>query len=290
MTGLTHTYAMTLDVTPARLFDALTDPEDLKVWFAEHVEIEPRRHGRFRFWGRHTYGTPGPAEANSVIREFEPGSTLAFDWALEGSAGTARLQVEPDGEKAKITVNHIFETAPRINRAKEMVDDLWRMHLGALMCHLMGAPVKLPDFTDSEQVIESSIYIDAPRDVVFRVLTRPEFLNQWIAKDAAIDLDARTLDLGWRFEKDGETVTPPPMKILEIEQDRKFVITWPDWRMDPEMPDQRVTWLLRDEGKGTSVTLLHDGFVRAIDVSDYPFGWTYFLGRIRDVAEKAASA
>lgn len=290
MTGLTHTHSMTLEATPARLFEALTDPEDLKIWFAEHVEIEPRKLGKFRFWGRHTYGTPGPADANGVIREFQPGKTIAFDWPVEGCGGLARLDVEPDGEKARLIITHSFERAPSVGRAKELVDDMWRIHLGALMCHLMGAPVALPDFTETEAVVKSSIYVDAPRSVVFRAFTDPELLNQWIAKDAKVDLDAGTLDFGWAYENEGQMVVPPPMKILDFEQDRKFVTNWPDWRGDKSVPDQRVTWLLEDEGDGTRVTLIHDGFVRAVDVSDYPFGWSYFLGKIKEATEKAAKA
>ena len=290
MSGLTHTHSVTLEATPARLFAALTDPEDLKIWLAEHVEIEPRKLGKFRFWGRHTYGTPGPADANGVIREFEPGKTIAFDWPVEGCAGLARLDVEPEGEKARLVINHSFERAPSIGRAKELVDDMWRIHLGALMCHLMGAPVDLPDFTESEAVVKSSIFVDAPRSVVFRAFTDPELLNQWMAKDAKVDLDAGTLDFGWAYENDGQMVVPPPMKILDFEQDRKFVTNWPDWRGDTSVPDQRVTWLLEDEGDGTRVTLIHDGFVRAVDVSDYPFGWSYFLGKIKETSEKAAKA
>ncbi|MAL09832.1 MAG: hypothetical protein CMF74_09230 [Maricaulis sp.] len=290
MTELIHTHSMTLDSTPGRVFDALTDPEDLKVWFAEHVDVEPRLHGRFRFWGRHTYETPGPAEANAVIREFEPGRTIAFDWPLAGREAIARLDVEPEGEKTKLIVTHTFRRAPAMDRAREMVDDLWRMHFGALMCHLMGAPVSLPDFTETAQVVESSIYIDAPRSIVFRAFTDPALLNQWIAKDAKVDLDAGTLDFGWSYEANGQTVVPPPMRILEIEQDRKFVTNWPDWRGDPDVPDQRVTWHLEDEGKGTRLTLRHDGFIRPTDISDYPFGWSYFLSQIKSVSEKSASA
>lgn len=51
------------------------------------------------------------------------------------------------------------------------------------------------------------------------------------------------------------------------------------------MPDQRVLWKLTPEGDGTRVDFLHDGFVRAVDVSDYPFGWGWFLSRITAVAE-----
>lgn len=65
-------------------------------------------------------------------------------------------------------------------------------------------------------------------------------------------------------------------------------ISWPDWRGDKSVPDQRVLWTLSPEGAGTRVELVHDGFVRAVDVSDYPFGWGWFLSRIGAVAEGKA--
>ncbi|MDT8367843.1 MAG: hypothetical protein RQ745_01455 [Longimicrobiales bacterium] len=63
------------------------------------------------------------------------------------------------------------------------------------------------------------------------------------------------------------------------------MISWPDWRGDTSVPIQSVTWLLEPEGEGTKVTLIHAGFVRAVDLSDYPFGWGDFLGRFKEVAE-----
>jgi hypothetical protein len=61
--------------------------------------------------------------------------------------------------------------------------------------------------------------------------------------------------------------------------DEKLVIDWPDWRGDDGVPVQRVTYLLAPERNGTRVTLVHDGFVRAADVSDYPMGWLAFARR-----------
>jgi uncharacterized protein YndB with AHSA1/START domain len=72
---------------------------------------------------------------------------------------------------------------------------------------------------------------------------------------------------------------------LELVPNEKLVISWPDWRGDTSVPEQSITWLLEPSGEGTRVTVIHSGFVRTVDLSDYPFGWGYFLGRLKDVAE-----
>ena len=87
------------------------------------------------------------------------------------------------------------------------------------------------------------------------------------------------------IEKDGRKIATPPCKILDFVENERLAISWPDWRGDKSVPDQRVLWKLTPEGAGTRVELVHDGFIRAVDVSDYPFGWGYFLSRISDAAQ-----
>ena len=74
------------------------------------------------------------------------------------------------------------------------------------------------------------------------------------------------------------------MEILELVANEKLTISWPDWRGDPSVPTQSVTWLLEPDASGTRVTLVHAGFIRAADVSDYPFGWGHFLSELARVA------
>jgi hypothetical protein len=50
-------------------------------------------------------------------------------------------------------------------------------------------------------------------------------------------------------------------------------------------PIQKVTWLVEDRG---GKTMVHDGFVRAVDISDHPFGWGEFVGMLRGIFEAAA--
>ena len=121
---------------------------------------------------------------------------------------------------------------------------------------------------------------------VFEALSDPQALAAWFAEH--VEVEPRVggdYGFGFSFEMDGKTIKPPPMKILEFVENKKLTITWPDWRMDPEVPDQTVSWILEDLKGKTRLTLLHTGFTRTVDVSDYPFGWWEFMDKIRDVAQ-----
>ena len=91
---------------------------------------------------------------------------------------------------------------------------------------------------------------------------------------------------GWSYQVDGREVTGGPSRILELVDNEKLVADWPDWRGDANVPIQTITWTLEDDGDATRVTLVHSGFVRAADWSDYPFGCGGFLSAL----EKAVLA
>lgn len=76
------------------------------------------------------------------------------------------------------------------------------------------------------------------------------------------------------------------MEILELIPNEKIAFSWPDWRGDTSVPVQSVSWMLEPEGEGTKVTLIHSGFVRTVDLSDYPFGWGHFMDKLKAVAEE----
>lgn len=76
-----------------------------------------------------------------------------------------------------------------------------------------------------------------------------------------------------------------PTKILEMVPNERLVTDWLDWRGDTTRPATRITWLLEDARDATRVTLIHDGFSRVVDQSDYPFGWTWFLDRLKEATE-----
>ncbi|MGE0743102.1 MAG: SRPBCC family protein, partial [Hyphomonadaceae bacterium] len=290
MSELKHAFTWKVAARPARAFAALTDPAELTQWFAEHAEIEPHVGGAYSFWGKHSYDTPTRAAATQRITRFAPSQALAFSWRLHDRDSVVSFAIEADpenGEACVIKGEHTFAEAPAINRAKELIDDLWRFNWGNFSAHLGGGQGKLlVDYTDAAPNVALSIYIDAPPSAVFRTLIDPEKIQQWFGVAAAVDPRmGGDWHLKMEFEKDGQKITTPPCKILDYVENERLAITWPDWRGDKSVPDQRVLWVLKPEGAGTRVEFKHDGFVRAVDVSDYPFGWGWFLSRIATVAE-----
>lgn len=282
-----HSFPIAADADA--LFSALTEEEELEQWFAEHASVDAREGGHLEFWGRHTVGTPEKGEAGGSITDFEAGERLAFEWKLFGVSSTVRFTLAPEeterGPATRVTVGHDFEGIFDMPRPKELVDDWWRLCLGNLMAHATShGEVMRVDFADAGPEIRLSMLVQAPPDKVFRALTEPECLNQWMAKDASVDLKVGgSWDLGW--EAPGG-YTGPGMEILELVTNQKLTVSWPDWRGDAAVPPQAVTWLLEPSDGGTRVTLIHSGFVRAVDLSDYPFGWGHFMGKMKGVAEK----
>lgn len=289
MTWTVTTTSWPMPAEPRTVFAALTDAEQLRAWFAEHAEVEPRIGGAYRFWGKHTPGTPAAAPATQRLTEFAPHDRLAYAWTMLGVASRVRLSVAAaDGNGTKVTAEHEFDRALDMPRAREYVDDFWRLSFGNLSVHLGGGSGFLrPDFSDPSPEIRLSILIAAPPAAVFRALIDPALVNQWVGSTTA-RVEPRVggvYAFGWQYEIDGRQVAGGPTKILELEPDRRLVVDWPDWRGDASVTGQTIAFTLAPEGTGTRVELVHAGFSRAADVSDYPFGWGHFAGELRKVAE-----
>lgn len=288
-----YDFPIPLPADRATVFRALTEAAALERWFAEHAVVEPKEGGAMRFWGRYTVGAPGEAEANQVITRFEPGKALGFSWRLLGRDSEVTLSLRDDEDATdspatRLLVEHRFDTLPEIGRAAELVDDLWRVHTGSLLEYLMGKDsIFRVDFSRPEAEVRCELEIDASPATVFAVLITPEHIGKWFPAPAPV-VEPKVggkYGFGFSYEQDGKTIEPPPCTILEYEQDRRLAVTWPDWRGDASVPDQKVTWELEDLGGKTRLVLVHDGFTRPVDVSDYPFGWGHFMQEIARVSQ-----
>ncbi len=72
-----------ITVSPDRVFRALLEPADLRQWFCDTADVEPRVGGRYAFGGPHAYG--GPAIASGRIVVLTPDRALSFIWPLSGA-------------------------------------------------------------------------------------------------------------------------------------------------------------------------------------------------------------
>jgi uncharacterized protein YndB with AHSA1/START domain len=198
------------------------------------------------------------------------------------------IELSPaEGSASTLALKHSFATKPEVPWAEELVDDLWRLTMGNLDAHLRGGSgIVLPDYTDPSPEIRVSIVIDAPRERVFRALMDPAALNEWIAAAAVVEPRVGgAYGYGWKYKHGGRDVEGGPTKILDLVENERLVTDWTDWRGQHERGMTRVAWLLESVGEKTKVTLVHGGFSRAADMSDYPFGWGEFLGRMKSTVE-----
>lgn len=295
MAELNHTFVWPLKAPPARVFAALTTAADLKAWLADEVEVDLRPGGAFRFWGRHVYGAP--KAGSQKLTAFEPDRMLAFSWELHGQLSQVRLELSPGDPQdnpagTTLTGSHLFRQEPGIGRAREMADDLWRMLNGTLAAHLRGDErVTRPDFADPNPEVRLSIPIAAPVAKVFEAFIDPDLLKRWTYGPAPVvePWQGGAYSYGWTYDVGVQQVAGGPTHVIAYEENKALVTDWPDWRGDPDLPSQRITWLFDDLGGQTRVTMIHDGFVRAVDISDYPFGWAGFGRALREIFEPAAT-
>ena len=294
MTGTwSHEHKATLAATPESVFAALTTPVALRRWFADEVEIEPKEGGSFRFWGKHAYPGTGPEKARQRVTRWIPNEALGFTWPIDGAETTVEIMLTPktdDTGAPPSTVLLLRHTSPT-PLEPDLISDLWKLGMGNLGAYLEGGDgIVLPDYTDPNPEIRLTIVIDAPRERVFRALVDPEAMTRWLGapKPVVEPRAGGAYSYGWEYKVDGRDVVGGPTTILDYVENERLVTDWPDWRGDMSKPRTRVAWHLESIGEGkTKVTLVHGDFPRAVDMSDYPFGWGWFLSQLKGEVVKA---
>lgn len=285
--SFTHDHSCKLNASRTEVFAAVTHNEALQHWFAEHAAVGRGVGQPFAFWGRHSLETPTRALATQSITQWEQDTAVAFTWSIAGVPTEVVLALATEGEGCRLTLSHAVHGDLPFPRARARVDDHWRLAMGNLQTHLAGdAPVFLPEHADPAPEVRQVVLVDAPREAVFRTLITPHLVNEWLgATDAEIEpvVGGRYV-LGWNYQVDGKDVTGGPTRILEYDAPERLVLDWPDWRGDPEVPVQRIVFELEADGERTRLRFAHSGFVRAVDVSDFPFGWAWFLSQLQVVA------
>jgi uncharacterized protein YndB with AHSA1/START domain len=141
----------------------------------------------------------------------------------------------------------------------------------------------------AEDAIEREILIEAPVEVVWRVLTEPEHLQGWFSDTAALDLcpgGAGRVTFDNRPE--GELVDVQ-VQVESVEPPHRFAFRWDHQAGSAAGPANslHVEFTLSSEGTATRLKLVEAGFVRAgreSKVESHRQGWATLLPRLIDYA------
>jgi uncharacterized protein YndB with AHSA1/START domain len=137
--------------------------------------------------------------------------------------------------------------------------------------------------------IEREVVIEAPLEVVWRVVTDPEQIRQWFAEEAEVEL--RVGGSGRLRFKSGDSYQ---LQIEALEPPRRFAFRWVQPEGSPTRADNSmlVEFILEPQAGGTRLRVVESGFdtidwsdaKKAKYADDHSSGWHVLLGRLRDYA------
>ncbi|MGR6317459.1 SRPBCC family protein [Micromonospora soli] len=249
---------------------ALTDPAELRVWLAEHAEVE--LPDRYEFWGRYTPEGDAPHQRLRHADE----RTLRFAWTLDGVETTTEFELTPGGEDTVLTLrqSHFdFAEAMSGSSIRGALQTFWALSIANLAAHVEGKPL-LPrtDFTSAE--LRAELLIDAPVERVWTSLTDSEQASAWFGFPIGIEPW-----VGGRYAMGGFE-SGYAAKVIDLEPGRKISVDWG--------PTGVSNWELAGSGGKTRLTLVQSGF----DEGNPPYAaWTgtvaglYELRRFHEVPD-----
>lgn len=236
------TISVRLAAPAQRVWRALTDPAELRIWFAEHAEVDLPH--RYEFWGRYT--PDGDAPHQRLLHAGD--HSLRIAWVLGGVETTSELELKPEGDTSVLTLRQshfVFAEALDGSTIRGVLQTWWSLALANLNAHLEGRPL-LPrtDFTSAD--LRGELLIDAPTDRVWTSLTDSEQASAWFGFPIGIEPW-----VGGRYAMGGFE-SGDAAKVVDLESGRKISVDWG--------PIGVTTWELAESAGKTRLTFVQSGF------------------------------
>lgn len=236
------TVSVRLAAPAQRVWRALTDPAQLRVWFAEHAEVDLPH--RYEFWGRYT--PDGDAPHQRLLHADE--HSLRFAWTLGGVETTSELELKPEGDSSVLTLRQshfVFAEALDGSTIRGVLQTWWTLALANLNAYLEGRPL-LPrtDFTSAD--LRGEVLIDAPAERVWTSLTDSEQASAWFGYPIGIEPW-----VGGRYAMGGFEAGYAA-KVVDLVPGRKISVDWG--------PTGVTTWELAESAGKTRLTFVQSGF------------------------------
>lgn len=154
-----------------KLWQALTDPVQMKKWYFDLPGFRAEVGYQFRFEG----GPPGRVYVHLCeVTEALPNRRLSYTWRYEGYEGNSLVTFElfPQGDKTLLRLTHAgLETFPSSN--PDLAAGNFKMGWTGFL------RTELHRYLQNEPVFRISRTINAPRDLVYQMWTDAAHLAQW---------------------------------------------------------------------------------------------------------------
>jgi uncharacterized protein YndB with AHSA1/START domain len=127
--------------------------------------------------------------------------------------------------------------------------------------------------------IEKNVVIEASIGRVWRALTDPEIIAEWMGDDNVVI----NLKIGGKYRFfNGETIGT----FTHVDKPKSLGYTWrqTDWPND--WPDSIVQWEMETSGRNTRINLLHSNLPNKEQRDSHDEGWDlYFLEPLQEYLE-----
>jgi uncharacterized protein YndB with AHSA1/START domain len=227
-------HSLGLKASPAEVYRALTEPEELERWFVTEARVDLRPGGEFRW----VFGRPGadPASAPlvtsgrcvAVVKQ----ELLRLRALIEDLETEVEFRIDPWRDGAILTVTHSgFPGDEDWDDTFTAIDRGWQTELHVLKLFLERGR----DLTRLAERHERRI--EATAEELFDCFTTPAGLAGWLAGRAAVD---PTPGGEFRLEWDGRGVGG---HFAVCDPDRFLLMTW-----EEEPPSLVRVWIGEEDG------------------------------------------
>ncbi|MCW2541387.1 MAG: activator of Hsp90 ATPase 1 family protein [Frankiales bacterium] len=147
--------------------------------------------------------------------------------------------------------------------------------------------------------IERELHVAASLEVVFEVLSSPEYIRDWWSAESDFEpVASSTSSLTWTDKDSGRTESTP-FTVVEVDAPRLFSFRWTYDEGEIAGPANSllVTFELTPSGAGTTVRFSETGYrergweaaVLEANYNDHRQGWDFYLPRLIETANRLAA-
>lgn len=139
----------TLSAQPGRVFAALTDADELELWFFTQAQTDPREGGSYDIWWRSLHDPARDHRRSGRYLAFIPAQRLVFEWSGPRSGAnpwdqgitTVTITLRPVSDGVRLRLEHTgWPETPAGKEACRNHQSGWEFYIENLRRYLAGEP------------------------------------------------------------------------------------------------------------------------------------------------------